>query len=139
MKTLKENLNEMRLIAKKMPKTVNEAIDFEDNMMGDYPPTDVSDVDAMAQQEPEMQPELGGEMGMEEPGEPKGAEIGDEPIPGGMSGVSRKAAELIDNIRKESLRAMAELADTPEDENYLMLKKIWQMTDRKPESEKKEQ
>ena len=134
MKTLKQNLSEIKMIAKKMPKTVNEAIGFEDDMQNQYP----EDIDAMAQEVPPMgEPEM--PIDQQQPDEPKGAEIGDEPIPGGMSGVSRKAAELIDNIRKESLRAMAELADTPEDENYLMLKKIWQMTDRKPEQEKKEQ
>jgi hypothetical protein len=42
----------------------------------------------------------------------------------GMNPASEKAKQLIDNIRKMSLRAMAELADTPEDENYIMLKKV---------------
>ena len=34
---------------------------------------------------------------------------------------------------------MADLADTPEDENYIMLKKVWQMTDRKPEQQQQNQ
>ena len=52
---------------------------------------------------------------------------------------SEHAAQLIDDIRKKALRAMADLADTPEDENYIMLKKVWQMTDRKPEQQQQNQ
>lgn len=62
--------------------------------------------------------------------------IEDEPD---QASASEHAAQLIDDIRKKALRAMADLADTPEDENYIMLKKVWQMTDRKPEQQQQNQ
>ena len=62
--------------------------------------------------------------------------IEDEPD---QATASEHAAQLIDDIRKKALRAMADLADTPEDENYIMLKKVWQMTDRKPEQQQQNQ
>ena len=48
------------------------------------------------------------------------------------------ADELINDIRKKALKAMANLADTPEDPNYEVLKKIFMMLD-KAVSEKQEQ
>lgn len=69
------------------------------------------------------------EMADEEP-------VDDEPD---QASASEHAAQLIDDIRKKALRAMADLADTPEDENYIMLKKVWQMTDRKPEQQQQNQ
>jgi hypothetical protein len=62
--------------------------------------------------------------------------VDDEPD---QASASEHAAQLIDDIRKKALRAMADLADTPEDENYIMLKKVWQMTDRKPEQQQQNQ
>ena len=74
------------------------------------------------------------------------ADYGDEMEDGGeyeeepsQMDASAHAAQLIDDIRKKALRAMADLADTPEDENYIMLKKVWQMTDRKPEQQQQNQ
>lgn len=111
--TLKENVSAIRKISKKMPKTINEALHFNDE------PYEERDEDLMPSDEheepmetPEVEPETGN------------------------GNASEKARKLIDDIRKMSLRAMAELADTPEDENYIMLKKVWSMTDRKPEQEK---
>lgn len=46
--------------------------------------------------------------------------------------------DLINDIRKKSLRAMAELADTPEDPSYENLKRIWQLCD-KAVNEKQDQ
>ena len=104
-KTVKKNINEMRDLVKSMPKTINESLDFSGE--GDM-------------YEEEETPEE----------EPVGIE--DEPD---QATASEHAAQLIDDIRKKALRAMADLADTPEDENYIMLKKVWQMTDRKPEQQ----
>ena len=67
---------------------------------------------------------------------PEDEPVEDEPD---QATASEHAAQLIDDIRKKALRAMADLADTPEDENYIMLKKVWQMTDRKPEQQQQGQ
>lgn len=119
-KNVKDSLKKMKSLVKHMPKTINEAIDFNDD---------------------------GVEMGINDNNYEDTREIegdaADEVVSGVeteenvMNGASERAKQLIDDIRKKALRAMAELADTPEDENYIMLKKVWQMTDRKPEAEKK--
>ena len=44
--------------------------------------------------------------------------------------------DIVDQIRKMALKAMAELADNTEDSYYLVLKKIWQMADKNPEEGK---
>ena len=108
-KTVKKNINEMRDLVKSMPKTINESLDF-------------SDEGNMYEEEeiPEDEP-----VGIE-----------DEPD---QATASEHAAQLIDGIRKKALRAIADRADTPEDENYIMLKKVWQMTDRKPEQQQQNQ
>jgi hypothetical protein len=109
--TMKRNISAINKISKKMPKTINEAIDFNEEPY--------SNENLLIDDEEDMEtPEVGGEE------------------QGGNPNASEKARQLIDDIRKMSLRAMAELADTPEDENYIMLKKVWSMTDRKPEQEK---
>ena len=108
-KTVKKNINEMRDLVKSMPKTINESLDFSGE--GDM-------------YEEEETPEE----------EPVGIE--DEPD---QATASEHAAQLIEEKRKKALRAMADLADTPEDENYIMLKKVWQMTDRKPEQQQQNQ
>lgn len=109
-KTVKKNITEMQNIVKKMPKTINEMIQFEGE-------------DELEGYEDEEMPE---EEPLDEP------EVEEEPD---QATASEHAAQLIDDIRKKALRAMADLADTPEDENYIMLKKVWQMTDRKPEQQ----
>ena len=42
---------------------------------------------------------------------------------------------FVDDIRKKSLKGMASLAENPEDERYQLLKKIWQICDKKPEQQ----
>ena len=42
---------------------------------------------------------------------------------------------FVDDIRKKSLKGMASLAETPDDERYQLLKKIWQICDKKPEQQ----
>ena len=44
--------------------------------------------------------------------------------------------DVVDQIRKMALKAMAELADNTENSYYLVLKKIWQMADKNPEEGK---
>ena len=112
-KTVKKNITEMKNLVKNMPKTINEMIDFNGISEEGY--------------EDEEMPEDGP---LDEP------EVEEEPD---QITASEHAAQLIDDIRKKALRAMADLADTPEDENYIMLKKVWQMTDRKPEQQQQNQ
>lgn len=104
-KTINENIQQMKKVSSKMPKTIDEAINFggqpyeeDDELMGD----DMVD-------EPETQ---------EEP-EEKGMDV----------------MQFVDDIRKKSLRGMAQLADNPDDERYQLLKKIWQICDKKPEQQ----
>ena len=113
--TLKENVSAIKKMSKKMPKSINEAINFN-------APCEGEDEDLLVDDDAEDMPV------------DNAPEMGNEEMP--VNNASEKAKKLIDDIRKMSLRAMAELADTPEDENYLMLKKVWAMTDRKPEQDK---
>ena len=114
-KTVKKNITEMKNLVKNMPKTINEMLSFE------------GDDAALEGYEDEEMPE---EDSLGEP------EVEEEP---NRITASKHAAQLIDDIRKKALRAMADLADTPEDANYIMLKKVWQMTDRKPEQQQQNQ
>lgn len=100
-KTVKKNISEMRGLVKSMPKSINEALSFDDN-------------------------EYMGQMPEEEEEEPV-----DEPEEeGGMDVMA-----FVDDIRKKSLKGMAQLADNPDDERYQLLKKIWQICDKKPEQQ----
>ena len=42
---------------------------------------------------------------------------------------------FVDDIRKKALKGMAQLADNPEDQRYQILKKIWQICDKKPDDQ----
>lgn len=112
-KTVKKDIAEMKNLVNSMPKSINESIAFEAD----------DDFNEYDEETPEEEP-------VEEP------EMEEEPS---QADASAHAAQLIDDIRKKALRAMADLADTPEDENYIMLKKVWQMTDRKPEQQNQQQ
>lgn len=108
MKTIRENIDAMKNMVSKMPKTVNEAMDFE----GDVPMTYDEPVEA----EPIVEPEP-----VAEP----------EPVQPATDNALR-GKDLINDIRKKALCAMAEMADTPEDESYITLKKVWQICDKTP-------
>lgn len=69
-------------------------------------------------EEPEM--DMGGEIGMDDEMEPEIAEQG-------------AVDSYIEHIRKYSINALSKLCDNPEGEEYQMLKKIFQMCDKKPE------
>ena len=104
-KNVNTNISEMKNIIKRIPSTINEAINFDiDDTYDDSEAEEYNDATEKVEQEP---------VEKENP--------------------SNNASVPIDDIRKKALRAMAELADTPEDENYIMLKKVWQLVDRKPE------
>jgi len=104
-KTIKENIQQMKKVSSKMPKSINEAINF-------------------GEQPYEEDEELMGDELTDEP------ETQDEPEEKGMD-----VMQFVDDIRKKSLRGMAQLADNPDDERYQLLKKIWQICDKKPEQQ----
>lgn len=103
-------LSTIKEISSKMPKSINEAINFNDDMA--YEDNDM---------------EMMGDESMEEPME---API-EEPQEAG-------AEKLLADIRKMSINGLAKLADNPDDPNYEMLKKIFLMLD-KAVTEKQEQ
>lgn len=108
-KNTPNNLKAIKNISSKMPKSINEAINFNDDMA--YEGEDMEMMD-----EPMEEP-------MEEPVE--------EPQEMG-------AEKLLADIRKMSINGLAKLADNPDDPNYEMLKKIFLMLD-KAVTEKQEQ
>lgn len=104
--TLNEDIKVIKKIAARMPKTINEALEFEGDESMDFEPEEEEPVEEPVQ----SQPEDG----------------------------SVKARQLIDNIRKMALRAMADLADVPQSPEYESLKRIWTLCDRSV-NEKEEQ
>ena len=97
-----------------MPKTINEAINFNEDMA--YGDEDMDMMDDEPMEEPMEEP-------MDAPvEEPQGA----------------GAEKLLADIRKMSINGLAKLADNPDDPNYEMLKKIFLMLD-KAVTEKQEQ
>ena len=101
--TVKENINKMKVVSSKMPKSINEALNFEDYDGGD-----------------EM---IGDEEMMDNHTEERHEDAGMDVM------------AFVDDIRKKSLKGMAQLADNPDDERYQLLKKIWQICDKKPEQQ----
>ena len=123
--SFRENLNEIHKIASIMPKTLNEAIHFEDESM-------LPEEDALPDEEemptPEMeQPEMP-EPEVDDPGIETSEEMPEEdPLIDLDKGPGR---ELVDKIRKISLNGLAQMAETPELPEYEVLKKIWQLCDK---------
>jgi hypothetical protein len=109
----KNNINSIKKLTSRIPKSINEAINFNDNNI------------EMESDEMDMFDDEQIDEPMDEPiSKPEDSEM--------------NADELINDIRKKALKAMANLADTPEDPNYEVLKKIFMMLD-KAVSEKQEQ
>ena len=107
-------LSTIKKISSKMPKSINEAINFNEDMA--YGDEDMDMMDDEPMEEPMEEP-------MDAPvEEPQGA----------------GAEKLLADIRKMSINGLAKLADNPDDPNYEMLKKIFLMLD-KAVSEKQEQ
>lgn len=104
--SLKKNLKICNAYARKTPKTINEAINFEtdDDLIASDEMDDI-------QAEPET-PNVPSKMNVD---------------------------EFVDDIRKKALKGMAELADDPDSQSYQILKKIWQICDKKPEDQKTSQ
>ena len=112
-KKTSNKLSAIKKISSKMPKTINEAINFNEDMA--YGDEDMDMMDDESMEEPMEEP-------MDAPVEEQGA----------------GAEKLLADIRKMSINGLAKLADNPDDPNYEMLKKIFLMLD-KAVSEKQEQ
>jgi hypothetical protein len=104
-KTVKQNISEMKRLSSRIPKTINEAINFQEDDDLEMQDEPMDDIDA--------------EKPMDEPKEESGMDV----------------MAFVDDIRKKSLKGMAQLADNPDDERYQLLKKIWQICDKKPEQQ----
>lgn len=109
---MEKTIKNITKLSSKMPKTLNEALNFNENE--DFNDVDIEDNEVTT---------------------PSDVNQMEEPV---IDSASEKAKKLIDDIRKMALRAMAELADTPQDPSYENLKRIWQLCD-KAVSEKQEQ
>ena len=107
---LKNNIKSINRMATTMPKSINEAINFESDNMD------------MMFDEP-----------MEEPMEEPMDNAPEKEIPSDNGGMD--VMQFVDDIRKKSLKGMAELAENPDDERYQLLKKIWQICDKKPDQQ----
>ena len=108
--TMKTNISQLKKISSRMPKTINEAINFNED----------SDMDMMDMEPMEDEPMA------EEPIEDNSFE---------SKGGEMDVMAFVDDIRKKSLKGMAALAENPDDERYQLLKKIWQICDKKPEQQ----
>ena len=104
-KKLKKNISEISRISKKMPKTINEAINFNDQDM------EYSD----NFEEPEVQAPVAEPAHVEEPKAEK---------------VGLDTENFINNTRKQALQIMAQLADDPQSQTYDIAKKIWMLCDK---------
>lgn len=113
-KKTSNKLSTIKRMSYSMPKTINEAINFNEDMA--YGDEDMDMMDDEPMEEPMEEP-------MDAPvEEPQGA----------------GAEKLLADIRKMSINGLAKLADNPDDPNYEMLKKIFLMLD-KAVTEKQEQ
>lgn len=116
-KNIRKEINEISKISKNIPSLM-ETIHFSPEREREmYNEEDDEEFDLPTNDTPELEPkqEPTPEMGVEAPLQGK---------------------EVVDQIRKMALKAMADLADNTEDSYYSVLKKIWQMADKNPEDEK---
>jgi len=107
--TLKENISALKKLSNRMPKSINEAINFNE-MEGDD--------------------ELGG---IED--EPMDEPI-DNPVEKPIEDDEPNIDGFIANMRKESLSIMKKLADDPDNAVYQFAKKIFQLADKAHEDQK---
>lgn len=107
-RNLKQDINEINKMSKNIP-TLMETIHFS--------PEREMEMCEGDEEYPESELPVEDSMPMEKP-------------------MAMPGKDVVDQIRKMALKAMAELADNTEDSYYLVLKKIWQMADKNPEEGK---
>lgn len=100
-KNIKSIKDDMQKTIRKMPKSINEAIDYDE-----YQDMENHETEIPSKTQDNIQPSQ--EQGFD-------------------------VDEFIDNIRKQSLKGMAQLADDPLSEQYQILKKVWQIVDKAAE------
>lgn len=104
------NIDEINANILEAENLLKEAMNFcEDDSMDEY---DMEDEPVDDEYESDVEPEMDSELDMEE---------------------TENVDSYIDNIRKYALNGLSALCDNPESEEYQMLKKIFQMCDKKPE------
>ena len=122
-KNIRKDINEITKISRNIP-TLMETIHFSPEREREmYEEEDFEDEGF------ETEPEMGLENDMPQDVTPMETPNIEEPT-------ALEGKEVVDQIRKMALKAMAELADNTEDSYYSVLKKIWQMADKNPEDEK---
>ena len=121
-KILNKNIVSINRISSRIPKNINEAINFES----------AEDDDLMMHDDFGQDDELDNTPGTPV-NEPQPAAT-DAPVPTGESEVN--VEEFIASVRKSSLKIMAKLADNPDDAVYQFAKKIFQLADKAHEDEK---
>jgi hypothetical protein len=111
-KTVKVSVKSLNEMAVRIPKTIKEAMDYEGHgeFNDQYDDVDV-DMDVNG---------VDSAIGVNTPDQ--------EEKPAMEGGMDVKG--FIDDIRKKSLKGMAQLADTPDDPSYETLKRIWQICDK---------
>ena len=120
---MRKKIDEIKNMTAKMPKTIMEAVEFSDN--------ELTDKDFGFEDEaPINEPSMDEPTPMDEPKMEHEHDVITHDTPNdGMA--------VVDTIRKMALKTMADLADNPEDPAYVVLKKVWQMCDKKPEDQNK--
>ena len=110
--TLKNNMDSIKKVSSRIPKTINEAIDFNEDMYEDNDEELLLGDDEMEHND-EKEAQHSEENGMD-------------------------VTAFIDDIRKKSLKGMAQLADNPDDLRYDTLKRIWQICDKSYNDQKQQ-
>ena len=108
--SLNNNISALKKITSKMPKSINEAINFNED----------DDMDMIDDEPVDDEPMDNEPMAAQKPIEDDGPSIDN----------------FIANMRKESLGIMKKLADDPDDAVYQFAKKIFQLADKAHEDQK---
>ena len=119
---MKKNIFQLKNISAKMPKSLNEAINFNEDEDFDM---DMMDDETMENDYPMEKESMSNKPMNKNPMEK-------ESIGGNDSNIEN----FIANMRKESLGIMKALADNPDDSVYQFAKKIFQLADKAHEDQK---
>jgi len=108
MKNFKENIKQMKNIATKMPKSLSEAMQFEDDEIFDGYQSKSSEDELPVEKEKHLHSSQ------------------NSPV----VNVEDDVENFINNTRKRALSIMAKLADDPTNKIYDISKRIWQICDK---------
>ena len=119
---MKKNIFQLKNISAKMPKSLNEAINFNEDEDFDM---DMMDDETMENDYPMEKEPMSNKPMSKNPMEKES-----------MGGNDSNIENFIANMRKESLGIMKALADNPDDSVYQFAKKIFQLADKAHEDQK---